>query len=94
MGVGVGDGVGTGVAIGVGDGTGVGVGLGVGLGVGVGVATGVGRGVGATMGTPAEAGDTTRFWRTADALAGVATKPMARDWPGASMEFQDLGVTL
>ena len=88
--MGVGAGVGTGVAIGVGDGTGVGVGLGVGLGV----ATGVGLGVGATIGTPAEAGDTTRFWRTAAALAGVATKPMARDWPGASVEFQDFGVTL
>ena len=90
--MGVGAGVGTGVAIGVGDGTGVGEGLGVGLGVGVGVATGVG--VGTTMGTPAEAGNTTRFWRTAAALAGVATKPMARDCPGASVEFQDLGVTL
>ena len=92
--MGVGDG--TGVAIGVGDGTGVatGVGDGTGVGEGLGVGLGVGVGVGATIGTPAEAGDTKRFWRTADALAGVATKPMARDWPGASVVFQDLGVTL
>ena len=28
------------------------------------------------------------------ALAGLATKPIATDWPGASVAFQDLGVTL
>ena len=81
-----------GVATGVGEGTGVGVG--VGLGVGLGVAEGLGVGVGTTIGVPAEAGKTTRFWRTAAALAGLATKPMATDWPGASVAFQDLGVTL
>ena len=93
-GVGDGDGVGAGVgvAMGVGDGTGVGEGLGVGLGVGV--ADGLGLGVGTTIGVPEEAGETARFCRTAAALAGLATKPMATDWPGASVAFQDLGVTL
>ncbi len=89
-GVGEGDGAGVGVAMGVGDGTGVGEGFGVGLGV----ADGVGLGVGTTIGAPEEAGKTTRFCRTAAALAGLATKPMATDWPGASVAFQDLGVTL
>ena len=92
VGAGVGDGVG--VAIGVGDGTGVGVGVGVATVVGLGVGDGVGVGVGATMGLVAEAGKTTRFCSTADEFAGLATKPMARDWPGASVVFHDLGVTL
>ena len=78
--------------MGVGDGTGVGEGFGVGLGVGV--ADGVGLGVGTTIGAPAEAGRTTRFCRTAAALAGLATNPMATDWPGARDAFQDLGVIL
>ncbi len=87
-----GDGAGVGVAMGVGDGTGVGEGFGVGLGVGV--ADGAGLGVGTTIGAPAEAGKTTRFSRTAAAFAGLATNPMATDWPGARDAFQDLGVTL
>ena len=91
-GVGEGDGAGVGVAMGVGEGTGVGEGFAVGLGVGV--ADGVGLGVGTTIGVPAEAGKTTRFCRTAAALAGLATNPMATDWPGARDAFQDLGVTL
>ena len=78
--------------MGVGDGTGVGEGFGVGLGVGV--ADGVGLGVGTTIGAPEEAGKTTRFCRTAAALAGLETNPMATDWPGARDAFQDLGVTL
>ena len=76
--------------MGVGDGTGVGEGFGVGLGV----ADGAGLGVGTTIGAPAEAGKTTRFCRTAAALAGLTTNPMATDWPGARDAFQDLGVTL
>ena len=64
------------------------------MGVGVGVIDGVGLGVGTTIGVPAEAGKTMRFFRTAAALAGLATKPMATDWPGARVAFQDLGVTL
>jgi hypothetical protein len=94
VGAGVGDGVG--VAIGVGDGTGVGVGVGFGVatGVGLGVGDGVGVGVGATMGLVADAGKTTRFCSTAEGFAGLATKPMARDWPGARVVFHDLGVTL
>ena len=90
VGEGDGDGAGVGVALGVGDGTGVGEGLGVGLGV----ADGLGLGVGTTIGAPAEAGKTTRFCRTAAALAGLETNPMATDWPGARDAFQDLGVTL
>ena len=94
--MGVGEGVG--VAIGVGDGTGVGVGVGfgvaTGVGLGVGDGVGVGVGVGATMGLVADAGKTTRFCSTAEGFAGLATKPMARDWPGARVVFHDLGVTL
>ncbi len=93
-GVGEGDGAGVGVAMGVGDGTGVGEGLGVGLGVADGLGVGVGVGVGTTIGVPAEAGETTRFCRTAAALAGLTTNPMARDWPGVRDAFQDLGVIL
>jgi hypothetical protein len=78
--------------MGVGDGTGVGEGFGVGLGVGV--ADGVGLGIGTTIGAPEEAGKTTRFCRTAAALTGLATNPMATDCPGARDAFQDLGVTL
>ena len=61
--------------MGVGEGTGVGEAFGVGLGV----ANGVGLGVGTTTGVLAEAGESTRFCRTAAALAGLATKPMATD---------------
>ena len=89
-------GVGEGDGAGVGDGTGVGVGVatGVGLGVAIGVGVGVGVGEGAMMGVEADAGVTMRFCSTAEALAGLATKPMATDWPGARVLFHDLGVTL
>jgi hypothetical protein len=85
-------GVGEGDGAGVGDGTGVGVG--VATGVGLGVAIGVGIGEGATMGLEDDAGVTMRFCSTAEAFAGLATKPMATDWPGARALFHDLGVTL